>query len=80
VVFPDAKEAFGAHGHGDAISRRAVPYPNRLVVGRRDNPWHFMMELDGPYVVEMSVEGEEAFPTLRSNIPDFDLVVVSASD
>lgn len=53
-----------------------VPYPNRLVVTRGDNPGELVVEEDGPDVVEMAVQGEQTAAGLVR--PDLDLVVVTA--
>jgi hypothetical protein len=59
------------------------------------DPRHLVMELDGPDVVEVAVQGEEAATVLGAQVcgaseaaaqgstaltPDFDLVIVAAGD
>ena len=61
-----------------AIPRLPVPNPNGLVIRCRDDPGVFVVEKDRSDVVEMAIEGEEAFSSLV--IPDFNFVIVAARD
>jgi hypothetical protein len=51
--------------------------PSRDTKTITHNPGHFMVELHGPDVVQVTGEGEETAPVLRSDIPYFDFVVIA---
>ena len=55
-----------------------VPYPDSLIVGGRDDPWQLVVEENGPNVVQVAIEREEAPPGLVA--PHLDLVVVASRD
>lgn len=55
-----------------------VPYPDGLVIRRRQDPWQLMVEEYGPDIVQVAVQREQTSPSLVR--PDLDLVVVTARD
>jgi hypothetical protein len=52
-----------------------IPYPNSLIVGRRDDPRQLVVEEDSSNVIEMAGEGKKA--TLGVVIPNFDTVIIT---
>lgn len=63
---------------GDAVAGLPVPYPDGLIVGRREDPGILVVEHGGSDVVEVSHQVEEA--PLELVVPHLDLVVVAARD
>jgi len=64
---------------GDTGTGGRVPDANGLVIRRRHDPRHLVVELDRANVIQVAVKREQAASSLRSNIPDFDLIIVAAS-
>jgi hypothetical protein len=67
-----------ASQHGDRQSALPVPNTHCLIVTTGANPRQIVVELNCPYVVQVTLEGKQDF--LSFVVPNLDTVIVTTTD